>query len=66
MDLNSASNRRSLKKDLKHPGGPGVKNPPASAGDLGSVPGQGRVHMAWSNSAHVLPLLKAVHLEPVL
>jgi len=31
------------------PGGSVVKNPPANAGDTGSVPGQGRSHMAWSN-----------------
>ena len=27
------------------PGGPVVKNPPASAGDMGSIPGPGRSHM---------------------
>ena len=26
-----------------------VKNPPASAGDTGSIPGLGRSHMLWSN-----------------
>ena len=25
------------------------KNPPASAGDTGSVPGLGRLHMLWAN-----------------
>ena len=31
------------------PGGAVVKNPPANAGDMGSVPGLGRSHMPQSN-----------------
>ena len=31
------------------PGGAVVKNPPASAGDMGSSPGPGRSHMPQSN-----------------
>ena len=31
------------------PGGAVVKNPPASAGGMGSSPGLGRSHMPWSN-----------------
>ena len=31
------------------PGGTVVKNPPANAGDPGSIPGLGRSHMPWSN-----------------
>ena len=31
------------------PGGAVVKNPPANAGDMGSIPGPGRSHMLWSN-----------------
>ena len=31
------------------PGGAVVKNPPASAGDMGSSPGPGRSHMPRSN-----------------
>ena len=31
------------------PGGAVVKNPPANAGDMGSIPGPGRSHMPWSN-----------------
>ena len=31
------------------PGGIVVKNPPANAGDMGSIPGPGRSHMSWSN-----------------
>ena len=30
-------------------GGLVVKNPPANAGHMGSIPGQGRFHMPWSN-----------------
>ena len=26
-----------------------VKNPPANAGDTGSIPGPGRSHMPWSH-----------------
>ena len=31
------------------PGGAVVKNPPANAGDVASIPGPGRSHMPWSN-----------------
>ena len=31
------------------PGGAVVKNPPASAGDTGSIPGPGRSHVPQSN-----------------
>ena len=31
------------------PGGAVVKNLPANAGDMGSLPGPGRSHMQWSN-----------------
>ena len=38
---------------LKHiwgfPGDPVVKNSPANAGDMGSIPGAGRSHMPRSN-----------------
>ena len=37
------------KKPGDFPGGTVVKNPPASAGDMGSIPGSGRSHMPWSN-----------------
>ena len=33
-------------------GGPAVKNPPANAGDVGSIPGPGKFHMLWGNWAH--------------
>ena len=31
------------------PGGSVVKNLPANAGDMGSIPDPGRSHMQWSN-----------------
>ena len=42
------------------PDGPAVKNPPANAGGVGSIPGPGRSHMLRSNWAHepVLQLLE--------
>ena len=30
-------------------GVPVIKTPPASAGDAGSIPGQGRSHMLWGS-----------------
>ena len=60
------------------PGGAVVKNPPANAGDTGSIPGLGRSHMLQSNKAHVPQLLslrsrarepqllKPARLEPML
>ena len=54
--------------DWDFPGGPVVKNLPASAGDMGSIPGLGRPHMPRSNSAHapqLLSLCSRVH-EPQL
>ena len=32
---------------LNFPGGSVDKNPPANAGDMGSIPGPGRSHMPW-------------------
>ena len=40
------------------PGGPVVKNPPDSAGAMGSDPRSGRFHMPWSNCAHRTQVLK--------
>ena len=55
------------------PGGTVVKNPPANAGDTGSIPGPGRSHMPWSNEAREPQLLSScatttepMCLEPVL
>ena len=42
---------------LEFPGGAVVKNPPANAGDMGSIPGPGRSHMPQSNKACALQLL---------
>ena len=39
------------------PGGTVIKNPPASAGDTGSIPGPGRSHMPRSNEARAPQLL---------
>ena len=39
------------------PGGSMVKNPPAKAGDTGSIPGPGRSHMLQDNYAHEPQLL---------
>ena len=36
-------------KKKNFPGGPGVKNPPANAGDMGSMSGLGRLHILQSN-----------------
>ena len=41
-------------------------NPPATAGDTGSIPDPGRLHMLQSNSARGPQRLKAEHPEPVL
>ena len=40
------------------PGVSVVKNPPANAGDTGSIPDPGRSHMQWSNSAWQPQLLR--------
>ena len=39
------------------PGGSLVKNPPAKAGDMDSIPAPGRFHMLQSNYAHMSQLL---------
>ena len=38
-----------LKCMLEFPGGPVVKNLPANAGDMGSIPGPVRSHMTQGN-----------------
>ena len=38
------------KRERDFPGGAGVKNPPASAGDTGLSPGPGRSHMPGATS----------------
>ena len=37
------------KAERGFPGGSVVNNPPANAGNTGSIPDQGRFHMPWSN-----------------
>ena len=54
---------------LDFPGGAVVKNPPASAGDTGSIPGPGRSHMPQSNYAHepqLLSLRSRAHMPQLL
>ena len=50
---NKAFDKMLKKKKKTHsegfPGGTVVKNPPANAGDTGSIPGPGRSHMPRSN-----------------
>ena len=47
------------KIDINFPGGPVVKNSPANAADMGSIPGPGKFHMPQGNWACVLqPKLK--------
>ena len=49
--------RCSSKTECKgFPYGPGVKNRPANAGDTGSIPGPGGVHMLQGNEARVSQL----------
>ena len=60
--LNAPTKRHSLAEWIKKtrpgfPGGTVVDNLPANAGDMGSSPGLGRSHMAWSNWAREPQLL---------
>ena len=43
-----------------------AKNPPANAGDVGSIPGLGRLHGPWDNYAQVPPLLSPRTPGPTL
>ena len=43
------SNSRGEKDRQDSSGGPVVKNPPANAGNIGSIPGPGRFHVPQSN-----------------
>ena len=54
----SPSSTHLIYKGGRVPGGPVVKNLPADAGDVCSVPGPGRSHMPWDNQAQVPHLLK--------
>ena len=54
------------KNEMDFPGGAVDKNPPASAEDMGSIPGLERFHMPQSNKAWAPQLPKLTHLDPVL
>ena len=50
MQVNIKKNKQpNQKMGGDFPGGTVVKNPPAIAGNTGSIPGPGRSHMPWSN-----------------
>ena len=54
---------RITEKELKlwdFPGGPVVEDPPARTGDMGSIPGPGRLHVLRNNYARVPQLLRPV------
>ena len=55
-----------LKGDEGFPGGSGVKNAPAEAGDTGSILDSGRPHMLQSNQAREPQLPSPRALEPVV
>ena len=49
LDTSYTLNHEVLILVFDFPGGTVVKNLPANAGDTGSSPGLGRLHMPWSN-----------------
>ena len=49
--------KKNKKQKEDFPGGPTVKNLPASARDTGSSPGLGRFHIPQGNKAHAPQLL---------
>ena len=63
-----ASKHSGWNTSLGFPGGAVVKNPPANAWDMGSIPGPGRSHMSRNNEARVpqLPTLRSRAREPQL
>ena len=61
MNMINCINER---KDRDSPSGPVVKNLPADAGDAGSIPGPGRLHMPGGSKPRAPQLLKPVHPEP--
>ena len=49
-DSEEALTKSPTRKNVQYfPGGTVNKNPPASAGDTGLIPGPGRFHVPWSN-----------------
>ena len=57
-----------IKEFRTSPSGPVVKNPPANAGDMGSIPGPGRFHMPWGSKARtqLLSLCSQAHKSQAL
>ena len=49
LELNGTSMCPTEKQNQGFPGGSAVKNPPANAGDTGSIPSPGRPHMPQSS-----------------
>ena len=55
-----------IRELLDFPGGTVDKNPSASAGNMGLIPGLGRFHTLWSNKAHAPQLRKPASLKTML
>ena len=59
MDTETLASSTEFKdQDQDFLGGPVVKNLPANAGEMGSIPDSGRLYMLWGNKSCVLQLLK--------
>ena len=56
VQLQEVLNKAFKKRSRGLPGGSLVKNPPANAGDTGSIPDLGRSHMPRSNKARLSQL----------
>ena len=53
VDSTGLSNWNLLRVEWRNvPGGPVVKNPPANAGDTGSIPGPGKIPHSVGSQAH--------------
>ena len=57
IDRTKSSHNKLKTWEEGFPSDPVVKNPPANAGNMDSIPDPGRSHMFQSNQAHVLQLL---------
>ena len=62
----SISHSRLQIKETDFPGSPAAKNPPANAGDMGSIPGPGRFHTFLGATKPVATTTDACTLEPRL
>ena len=49
LRMQNQKKKKKLMQDQGFPGGSVVKNLPANAGDMGSIPGPQRSYMSWSN-----------------